>query len=249
MVRSGAVWTAAKRKLRNAATLGASWARHLATSPARREAARDFARWLGTSLALDDGAREEPWFTFDALRWLDAHVTVNDSVFEWGSGGSTLYFARRARRVVSVEYDPTWYSRVAREVRARNLANVELLFVPPEARAAGGDAGAFASTGTQFEGLSFERYARVIERYPEASFDLVVVDGRARTDCLALGLPRTRPGGFVLVDNSEREPTAAALEALTARGVEVTHFAGPAPYNFFPGFWRTSVVRAPSPGR
>src|SRR5688572_27506537 len=51
-----------------------------------------------------------PWLPAAAVSFLDDKL-AGLSVFEWGSGGSTLWFAERARSVVSVEHDPVWFAQ------------------------------------------------------------------------------------------------------------------------------------------
>ncbi len=43
---------------------------------------------------LDEGL---PWITFPAMRWLHGHLRPSMSVFEWGSGGSTVFLALLSR--------------------------------------------------------------------------------------------------------------------------------------------------------
>jgi hypothetical protein len=53
-----------------------------------------------------------PWLPYSAIRWLDNAVLPTMRVLEIGAGASTVFFAKRARSVVSVERDPVWRSRV-----------------------------------------------------------------------------------------------------------------------------------------
>ncbi|HKO93603.1 MAG TPA: hypothetical protein VJU61_20760, partial [Polyangiaceae bacterium] len=52
---------------------------------------------------------EAPWIPFVARRWLARQLRPHLRVFEWGSGGSTLFLARRVAELVSVEHDAEWY--------------------------------------------------------------------------------------------------------------------------------------------
>src|SRR2546430_9982143 len=54
---------------------------------------------------------DSPWMTFAAIRFLDRLLTKEMRVFEYGSGGSSLFFSRRVREVVSVEHDGAWENR------------------------------------------------------------------------------------------------------------------------------------------
>lgn len=54
-----------------------------------------------------------PWIAYPALRFLEARVQKSFKVFEFGSGMSTLWWAKRVSSVNSVEHDKDWYDRVA----------------------------------------------------------------------------------------------------------------------------------------
>src|SRR3954452_3854394 len=79
-----------------------------------------------------------PWMPYRVIEALDRWLAPSMSVFEFGSGGSTLFFARRVRRVVTVEHDAQWAALVQAELRARGLAECELHVVPPSGDAPGG---------------------------------------------------------------------------------------------------------------
>src|SRR5262245_18982304 len=52
---------------------------------------------------------ELPWFSYAAIDFLEDYLEPNMSVCEYGSGGSTLFFAKRTRSVFSIENDPRWF--------------------------------------------------------------------------------------------------------------------------------------------
>ena len=53
-----------------------------------------------------------PWLPFPVIDWLNDHLTKDMVVFEWGSGGSTEYIAKRVKRIISVEHHPIWFTKV-----------------------------------------------------------------------------------------------------------------------------------------
>ncbi len=53
--------------------------------------------------------------------------------------------------------------------------------------------------------MSFEKYVRSIDRFIDKSLDLVIIDGRARLSCITHALKKIRPGGYLMLDDSERE--------------------------------------------
>ena len=56
----------------------------------------------------------KPWITFAAIELLEKTLSNNDRVFEYGRGGSTIFFAKRAKRFISVEHDIKWYNNVVK---------------------------------------------------------------------------------------------------------------------------------------
>jgi hypothetical protein len=184
---------------------------------------------------LDD---QMPWLPFKARRWLAEHVGQDTSVFEYGSGGSTLFLARVAGRVVSVEHDPTWFEHVARALAATSLTNYEHVLREPEPVPDGEHAtAAHRSRRPEFAACTFDSYVQSIDRHPDRSFDVVIVDGRARLACIDRGLPKIRAGGHLVLDNSERVEYAPAFATL-ARFPRLD-LRGLAPYRTY--HWQTSV--------
>lgn len=53
-----------------------------------------------------------PWLNYNLLRWIER--LAPRTVFEWGSGASTIWFSRlpTSPRVISVESDPKWHAAV-----------------------------------------------------------------------------------------------------------------------------------------
>jgi hypothetical protein len=129
-----------------------------------------------------DGA-DLPLYTYAAIEYLNQFDFTSKRVFEFGAGGSTLYWMRRAREVVSVENNQGWCDRL----RPQLSPNTQLVF-------AEGDT--FPLSIRQFDG----------------TFDVIVVDGAGyRYDCAAEAVTRLADGGIVILDNSDWHPNTAAL--------------------------------------
>ncbi|MDH5674584.1 MAG: class I SAM-dependent methyltransferase [Myxococcales bacterium] len=121
-----------------------------------------------------------PWLTKSAVEFLDEWISRNDTVVEFGSGRSTLWFAERARRVISTEHDAEWYSHVSDRLEVMRLGNVEYFLAHVEPTS-------YLSHAS--EALS-------------GFADLILVDGQAREHCATWAIGRIRPGGLIVVDNS-----------------------------------------------
>ena len=160
--------------------------------------------------------RETPWLSREAVRFLQEQVASSHAIFEWGSGSSTLWFARRARWVVSVENWPDYYAAVERRLRRASIENVELVLRPADRGSSCKvrDPHAYASNSGGFKHRIFRSYAREIDLH-EGLFDLVLVDGRARASCLMHVQAKVQVGGWVVLDDSERGWYRAGMQLYT----------------------------------
>ena len=184
----------------------------------RRSADSRAALWLRSLFAIYDiedmAALDLPWWTFAAVRETDEFLKSRSAakVFEYGSGASTIWLARRAASVVSIEHDPVWHEVVSDRLEAHPNAKLKLIEADPEPVAG------YLSEKRGWQGRSFHRYACAIDE-EAGEFDLIVIDGRARAACLAHARNRLAPGGMILFDNTGRDRyrTAIAASGLSAR--------------------------------
>jgi hypothetical protein len=146
--------------------------------------------------------RPVPWITYGAIEFLDRRLRRELSVFEFGTGASTWWWADRVARLVSCEHDPAWGARL----RGRLPAHVELLEKPLEAG----------------------EYARAVAGYPEA-FEIVVIDGRERVACAREALEGLKPEGVIVWDDTDRAEYEPGFAFLHGRGFRRIEFGGLAP--------------------
>jgi hypothetical protein len=176
-----------------------------------------------------------PWWTYDAIdevgRWFESRDGRPVRVFEYGSGASTFWLARRATEVHSVEHHRGFGEMMQREMAP--YANVTLEIVEPVES----PRPVIPSAKEGHDGLDFEAYVGSVRRVP-GDFDLVVIDGRAREACLAAVMDRITPDGIVVFDNSRRR---RYREAIRASGMRETRCRGLTPTLPYPD--QTSILR------
>ncbi len=129
-----------------------------------------------------------PWLTSTAVDLLTGWVQAKDTVFEWGSGRSTAWFAAHAGRVISVEHNPNWYESVSQQLSTSMSDSVERHLRPSRD-------GVWDETG--------EAYVSVIDLVDDQMLDIVLVDGIHRDECAQRCLSKLRPGGLLIVDNAD----------------------------------------------
>jgi hypothetical protein len=181
---------------------------------------------------MDEGL---PWMSYAAINFLQQTVRDDWSVFEWGVGGSTVFLVQRVGRVVSVEHDAEWADNVRRHLESRRPRAWELLAIPPAPLA---EAGALSPSNPRdyvsavegYRGVTFRSYASSIDAFDDQRFELVIVDGRCRPSCAMHAIPKIKPGGYLLVDDCERERYAWIHEEMRRRNWQFRYFNGPGPF-------------------
>jgi hypothetical protein len=166
---------------------------------------RDYG-WLRSireGKSVDASGKPIPWFTYPAIDYIRQLDLSEKTIFEWGSGFSTLFWSARAKYVISVETDPLWYSIL----KPRLTSNCELVLVGP----------------------GVEQYASLINN--RNKFDVIIVDGigESRAACSKAAIPNLRPGGLIILDNSDLWLTSSQI--LRDSGLIQVDFTGFAPLN------------------
>lgn len=130
----------------------------------------------GLGRVLFDQREERPWISYDAQALLARLLNKDSRVLEWGSGMSTMWYARHAAAVTSIENFRPWYDLVSARIKA--LGNVDYRF---------------AADQHEYTALA-----------PEGLFDLIMIDGNHRDDCAELAIQRLAQGGVIYLDNSDQ---------------------------------------------
>ena len=141
---------------------------------------------------------ELPWLGFRAINHLGKLVKSNWSVLEFGSGMSTVWFARRCGLLVSVETNRSWYDSVKTILGENNFHHIDYR-------------------------LSEQSEHEAVSDYPNSTFDLVLVDGYERDRVMKMAISKVKSGGYIYLDNSDvpyREHRTAKALLMEAAGAE-----------------------------
>jgi hypothetical protein len=109
--------------------LSTSW---LPSLKAARVLWRDYAhvQSVKSQRAVDADGNPLPWYTYPAIEYLRQLDFSDKTVFEYGSGMSTVFWAGKAKHVVSVEDDEQWCDVVTLRFHTFGLAASSFSIIP-----------------------------------------------------------------------------------------------------------------------
>lgn len=148
---------------------------------------------------------DRPWLTPDAVNFLGQWLKPEDQGVEFGSGISTIWFANRVSRLLSIENNPEWYHKVKQWLHDAGLNNVNYVLA--------------AEVENESDQIRASKYIKPGQSLPDISLDFVLVDGRWRSECANIMINKLKPGGLMIIDNANlylpsdsRSPNSQTIE-------------------------------------
>lgn len=105
-------------------------------------------------------------------------------MLEFGSGRSTIWYARHAGRVIAIEDSDEWYRHMSRVLGNLGISNVDYRYRPREPRS----------------------YCDVSDISAQG-IDVAIIDGSFRDEWAVRAIPLIRPGGWLYLGSRLIKPT------------------------------------------
>jgi hypothetical protein len=152
---------------------------------------------------------EKPNMSDMEMEVISKYINSDTLMLEFGTGFSTLHFARKCKHIVSVEHVLSWHVRIALMTQILQMRNISALFAAPT----------LDDIIDDYQNDK-ERYAPYINilngdiktlDIPEKTvlkdmkFDVVSIDGAARSECAIAILPNLREDSVVMISDFWRE--------------------------------------------
>lgn len=148
-----------------------------------------------------------PWVTYSFIDFIKGRLNKQLTIFEFGSGNSTFFYAKYAGIVVSVEHDKEWFDKIL----STKPENAELIYC---------------------ELVRDGDYCRMPLKLEE-TFDIIIVDGRDRVNCCRQAVKAVSETGVIVLDDSERDDYKTGIDFLIKSGFKELSFSGISPGLFY----------------
>ena len=157
--------------------------------------------------SIDKKGKPIPWFSYPFIDFITPRLTKDMVLFEFGSGSSTLFFAERVNKIISIEHKKEWYQIVSKT----KPKNVELILT---------------------ESDSLDDYLKYFNNLND-KVDIVIIDGLYRNECMIKASEKLSEKGVIILDDSELSKYKQGIEFVLERGFRSLEFWGIAPTVLF----------------
>lgn len=165
-------------------------------------------RTIDEKVCVDKNNNPIPWYTYPAIEYLSQLDFSDKSVFEFGVGYSTLFWANRTKLVTSIEDNQEWYKKWQKEFNVPNLILKQ-----------------------RNEGTSY--FNAILE--DNAKYDIIIIDGKCRAECAQTAIKALNTEGIIILDDSDRANVSieyqSAITTLKQHNLIQIDFFGFCPMN------------------
>lgn len=158
-------------------------------------------------IPLDKNGEPIPWTTYPYIDFIGQRLNNRLRLFEFGSGNSSLYYAKYVGEVVSVEHNLEWFHKIKKKIPGNVSINYK----------------EFEENG---------EYSR-ISSFSNQLFHIIIIDGLDRNNCIYNSKVNLTDDGVMILDDSEREEYQEAIQFLRSSEFKQIDFWGIAPCVLF----------------
>lgn len=130
--------------------------------------------------------RGVPWISWPCIDHLNAYLKPEHKVFEWGGGGSTVFFLDKGCKVTTVESNDYWRERIVSRVSGSTVEHWDLRYIP-------------ADSNQDPRAIDYINSVKT-----GGPWDVVLVDGWNRFRCLETAKDYVVRGGLLILDNADQ---------------------------------------------
>lgn len=188
-------------------------------------------------LSQDEQGSALPWMTYPFIEFITKTLQPNHRIFEFGSGSSTLFFAKKVEKVIALESDKKWHEIMRRKLSEANVKNVELILM--EDALENSEYENFVKNHTKqktedsIKNLSEQEASdSFIGDLASQKFDFIIIDSLKRFACAQNSIAALKPDGAIILDDSERPNYKKIFDFFDNRGFKKQDFFGIAPGQF-----------------
>ena len=124
--------------------------------------------------SIDKKGNKLPWYTYPCIEYLSGVDFSKKTIFEFGSGNSSSFWAKNSKSIISIEDNEAWF----KIVNQNTYENQKVILHSDK-----------------------KRYVESLNKI----YDVIVIDGKYRSDCVSRAIEFIAKDGLIILDNSDRD--------------------------------------------
>lgn len=177
-----------------------------------------------------------PWFTHPLLDVLETWDLKDKVVLEYGGGRSTAWWRKKCDFVVTIESKIEFYLKIAEECWEEGLPNGIVNYRP------------VAEGDQEMKNVYVKAYQTKAKNFNiDIHYDLVVVDGILRYECMQEGISLLSDrGGILIVDNWDQDGFVCPACVELVQSYDGHIFPQPGHTDHHGNCWKTAYFKIPA---
>lgn len=151
---------------------------------------------------IDKFSKPLPWMTYPFIEFITNRLKTKFTLFEYGTGNSTFFWANKIAKVYSVEHNQEWYKKIIKSVPNNVIISLET-----------------------------DDYHKSINKFSK-KFNIISIDGIERIECMLISVNFLEQDGVIILDDSDRVEYQEGINSLLNLGFNKLDFWGLAPCFF-----------------
>lgn len=139
----------------------------------------------------------QPWMSDIEIETIKKYLKSNFCMLEYGSGGSTLLFPNFVNEYYSIEHNKEWFEKV--KLQCDKKVNINYVgmdsVTPPDKRV---KVQSWKDLKDSSRAKDYHSYIRYPKKF-NTKFDAVLVDGRARPECVEFITDYLKDDGYLFM--------------------------------------------------
>lgn len=190
---------------------------------------QSWIRSFSSGLSQDENGNFIPWMTYEAIKNLKEILTTKDSIFEFGCGTSTIFFAQNTKLVISIETNRNWFEIICKKIRTLKLTKIEFK-ISDSFKKLYDDIFIYGNVIILLleNGQNNNLYQKTVNQFNK-KFDYVIIDSLKRLECCHESISNIKDNGIIILDDSQRNSYKKIYDFFNKNGYKFTEFWGIAP--------------------
>lgn len=184
---------------------------------------------FASGLSQDKNGNFLPWMTYEAIDYIKKNLSATHTIFEFGCGTSTIFYANHAKSVISLETNKKWFELITKKIAKLNSSQSSFKFEKSPISLVDN---IFIKNNVMImlleNGQLNDNYTKILSFFNQ-KFDWIIIDSLKRYECSLMAIKNICNNGTIILDDSQRSSYKKIYDFFVENHYKYQEFWGIAP--------------------